>query len=188
MAKCNKSKKGRSGKKNKRPNKNATAGQTESPSTLPNQQTQSKIMQLHQEIRDEIYAHLFGSIRGIRSHRVGSAGSGTTLAVLRTCRRMRDEIGASWLSQVVFHFEGLDAMLDKLARLPIALREKIRHLCVPGETVAITDDYDVHYRTAQILKLLPGLKLDRLTVLGAKEPEIRYETLNMLVRHSDGWK
>jgi hypothetical protein len=160
MAKCNKSKKGRSGKKNKRPNKNATAGQTESPSTLPNQQTQSKIMQLPQEIRDEIYAHLFGSIRGIRSHRVGSAGSGTALAVLRTCRRMRDEIGASWLSQVVFHFEGLDAMLDKLARLPIA----------------------------QILKLLPGLKLDRLTVLGAKEPEICYETLNMLVRHSDGWK
>jgi len=36
--------------------------------------------------------------------------------------------------------------------------------------------------------MLPGLKLDRLTVFGTKEPGLSYETLNMLVRYSDGWK
>jgi hypothetical protein len=157
----------------------------------------SKLMQLPQEIRDEIYSYVLRSTRvafGMPAyscnwrHRVQSAGRGTSLAMLRTCRRMRDEVGISWLSQVMFHFEDPDAMLDKLACLPIGLRKQIRNLRVLGDTVAISDEPDVFYRTAQILKLLPGLELDRLTVLGAKEPELCYETLNMLVRHIDGWK
>lgn len=50
------------------------------------------------------------------------------------------------------------------------------------------EDDDVYYRTAQALKLLPGLELDTLIILGNRGANVSYETLNMLVRYSDGWK
>lgn len=38
------------------------------------------------------------------------------------------------------------------------------------------------------MKLLPGLNLDTLTVLGCKGEDVCYESLNWLIRYSDGWK
>jgi hypothetical protein len=197
MAKVKKSKKSKSGKKYKRPNRNAAAGHIESTSSPVNQQTQSKLMQLPQEIRDEIYATVFRSTRfafGKRAysrdmgHRIRSANCGTALAILRTCRRVRDEVGVSWLNQVLFQCEDPTSLLRNLTRLPAALLGQIRHVRVLGDVITLTPHDDCYYCTAQILRLLPGLKLDRLTVLGAKEPGLSYETLKMLVRYGDGWK
>jgi hypothetical protein len=185
MAKGNRSKKGRSGKKYKKPNRNIK------------QQVNSKLMQLPQEIRDEIYANIFCSTRlafGKRAynlevgHRIQSAGRGKALAVLRTCRRMRDEVGTSWLKQVLFHFEDPHRLLKKFSGIPTALLKQIRHVRVLGDVIELTPSEEYYYCTARILRLLPGLELDRLTVLGARDPVLSYETLNMLVRYSDGWK
>lgn len=49
-------------------------------------------------------------------------------------------------------------------------------------------DHDIYYRTAQVMKLLSGLKLNVLTSLGDKQPDVSYQTLKMLIRHSNAWK
>ncbi|EEU33633.1 uncharacterized protein NECHADRAFT_19117, partial [Fusarium vanettenii 77-13-4] len=41
---------------------------------------------------------------------------------------------------------------------------------------------------ASTLRLLPGLRLDILTVLGLRTKEVSYDTLNSLIRESCGWK
>jgi hypothetical protein len=195
MAKSGKSKKSKKGKK---PNRNATVSHIKIASSPANQQVQSKIMQLPQELRDEIYSYVFFSTRVafgrrsfglIDSRRVVSSARGTALALLRTCRRMHYEVGVSWLSKVLFHFEDPESLLNKLAIIPITTRKQIRHVRVSGEPLVISwEDDDVYYRTAQVLKLLPGLELDTLTILGTRGASIAYHTLNMLVRYSDGWK
>ncbi|KAK4502986.1 hypothetical protein PRZ48_006413 [Zasmidium cellare] len=163
-----------------------------------NDQAGSKLMQLPQEIRDEIYARVFCSTRfafGKRAiSRIGrnqlvSAHRGRALGLLRSCRRVREEIGDDWLSQVLFHFEDPESMLQKLANVPGRVRGQIRHLRVSGLPLMLSfEDDDVYYRTAQALKLLPGLNLDVLTVLGDRTPDVSYQTLDMLIRHSNGWK
>jgi hypothetical protein len=199
MAKSGKSKKGKKGQNSKKSNSNATADHAKSASSSANQQVQSMFMhKLPQEIRDEIYANVFCSTRlafGERSigridrRHVVSSARGTALALLRTCRRMQDEIGVSWLPKVLFHFEDPESLLNKLAIIPITTRKQIRHVRVSGDPLMISwEDDDVYYRTAQALKLLPGLQLDTLTILGNRGAAVGYHTLNMLVRCSDGWK
>lgn len=204
MAKSKKSKKSKSSKKFTKPNRDATAtataDQITGASSSTNQQVHTSLgfLQLPQEIRDEIYATIFCSTRfafgerafGRMDHRdIGSSAGGNALAILRTCRRVRNEIGVSWLHQVLFHFEDPESLLGKLARIPITLRNQIRHVRVSGHPLMVSwEDDDVYYRTAQVLKLLPGLELDTLTVLGGKDPQVSYDTLNMLIRYSDGWK
>lgn len=188
MAKRKKSQKSKSSKK---PNNDITA--------TANQQVNSKFMQLlPQEIRDEIYASVFRSTRFASGMRTGgrcdgrqlvSSFRGTALALLRTCRRVRDEIGISWLHRVLFHFEDNDSLLDKFAGLPVTLRKQIRHVRVLENSVMIwVDGDDSYHSTAQIFKLLPGLELDTLTVLGDSDSTSAYENLDKLVRYGDGWK
>lgn len=162
------------------------------------EQRDSKLMQLPQEIRDQIYEHLFCSTRfasgerttgRIESQRIVSAHRGKALSILRTCRRIHLEVGREWLHQVLFHFEDPEAMLQKLANISESLRGEIRHVRVSGQPLMLSfKEDDIHHRTAQVLKLLPGLKLDVLTILGDKQPDVSYQTLNMLIRHSNGWK
>ena len=199
MAKSKKSKKSKRGKKYKRPNRGATTAEQV---ITANQQVHSRFMQLPQEIRDEIYANVFCSTRFAfgrytLSHIEGRgvvtslSTCGTPLALLRTCRRVRFEVGISWLHQVLFHFDDPRALLDKLAGIPITVRQQIRHVRVSGGSLMLSvecGDDEVYYRTAHVLKLLPGLELDTLTVLGDRTSLVSYETLNMLVRYSDGWK
>ncbi|KAJ7900946.1 hypothetical protein B0H14DRAFT_3422854 [Mycena olivaceomarginata] len=136
----------------------------------------SLFMQLPPEIRVEVYFHLFSSTRvtwakNIHSNKIITPAP-NALALL-TCRRVHVEIGTTWLHQVLFCFGGQRAMLDKLTTIPAATRALIRHACVFGDPV---------------LKLLPELALDRLTILGSQNPPVGYDTLNMLVRHGAGWK
>ncbi|KAJ7167610.1 hypothetical protein C8R46DRAFT_1093566 [Mycena filopes] len=152
------------------------------------------LLQLPQEMRNEIYAHLFFSTRlasGLRSitpqrsQRITSRSH--TLALLRTCRQVYTEIGTSWLQQVLFSFETLSAMLDKLTNIPTATRALIRYVRVCGEPFYF-DDVCITYHVCQALTLLPGLALERLTVLGPRTREERYKTLDELVRRGAGWR
>ncbi|KAF7361028.1 hypothetical protein MSAN_01133200 [Mycena sanguinolenta] len=163
----------------------------------PNRQMGSLFIQkLPLEIRLEIYSHLFASTRLVWGERALSrigrqriASVPNTIAILRTCRQIRAEIGTIWLHQVLFCFESPEAMLNKLANIPIATRALVRHVRVSGDPLMLSwEDDDVYYRTHQVLKLLPGLALDRLTILGSRVPEVCYETLDKLVHHGTGWK
>ncbi|KAJ7167600.1 hypothetical protein C8R46DRAFT_1034265 [Mycena filopes] len=131
-----------------------------------NAQAGSLFMQLPPELRYEIYRCLFFSTRLVHA-----------------------DIGTSWLQQVLFAFEDPDTMLDKFANIPSSTLALIRHARISGDPLMLSwPEDDVYYRTSQALKLLPGLALDRLTVLGSRIPEVSYQTLSMLVRHGAGWK
>lgn len=114
-----------------------------------------------------------------------------SLAILRTCRQINKEAAPLWLGQVMFSFENPEDMLDKLSLLPPATLSQIRHVRVGGRPLMLTpmgDEDDVYYRLVWALKLLPGLSLDKLTVLGATGPEVAYDTLEGLVRYGNGWR
>ncbi|KAJ7724862.1 hypothetical protein B0H16DRAFT_1665957 [Mycena metata] len=170
--------------KNQKKNKNLE----ENKLTL-NAQLGSLFMQLPREMRDEIYPHLFFSTRLVWGHRalgridqLRITSAPNALALLRSCRQVRAEIGNTWLQQVLFVFEDPNSMLDKLANIPTTTLALIRYARISGETDSI------YYRTSQALKLLPGLALNRLTILGPRDHEVSYQTLSMLVRHGAGWK
>jgi hypothetical protein len=145
-------------------------------------------MRLPQELRDQIYRDVFPIAfhpgRSIHSPYVFNS---TTFALLRTCRLVRKEIGNAWIHQLCLYFTDPEKLLDKFAGIPIAVRGQIRHVHITDDRLIFYDgdrgEGELVYRTAQVLRLLPGLKLDRLTVEGGD-----YATLDMLVRYSDGWK
>ncbi|KAK1817661.1 hypothetical protein LTR12_007969 [Friedmanniomyces endolithicus] len=178
-------------------------------STAPpatHQQEGSALMQLPQEMRDLIYGFVFCSTRfsyGKRAVgrnklcRVLSANPGKALSLLRTCRRVHAETGNQCLSQVLFHFEDPEALLDKLSRVNDTVRGGIRNLRIFGLSLLISQDDKgnaeeqnqyLSNSTARILKLLPCLNLDKLTILGGIPAPLSYDTLDILIRHSDGWK
>jgi len=151
---------------------------------------------LPQELRDDIYSLLFSCTRlafGERAitrlQRVRIVPAPNSLALLRTCRRAKEEIGQRWLSQVLFSFEGPESMLDKLAAIPIDVLSMVRYLRVVGNPLVLSwPDDDVFFRLSKVLKLLPGLRLDKLTVLGTRYEKVSYHTLDLLIRESSGWK
>ncbi|KAK1065851.1 hypothetical protein LTR74_007565 [Friedmanniomyces endolithicus] len=170
------------------------------PSASPahHQQEHSRLMQLPQELRDLIYAFVFCSSRFSHGKRAVSrkklrsvvpANRFKALSLLRTCRRVHVEVGNQWLAQVLFHFEDPEALLDKLGSVNDTVRRLIRNVRTSGLPLLVSRDNDhVCYQTAQILNLLPGLNLDKLTILGGTPAPLSYNTLDMLIRYSVGWK
>ncbi|KAK0254117.1 hypothetical protein LTS16_017157 [Friedmanniomyces endolithicus] len=159
-------------KKTERPRELATSLSA----TAAHEQADSRLMQLPRELRDLIYAFVFCSTRssygrrafGRIDHRsIVSANRGKALSLLRTCRRVNVEIDNEWLSQVLFYFEDSETLLDKLANISNTWRSQIRNIQMSG---------------------LPCLNLSKLTILGSPPAVIGYETLDMLIRYSDGWK
>lgn len=55
-----------------------------------------------------------------------------SLALLRTFRRVRTEIGDTWLGHVLFNFACVNHMMVILKALPMATLSKIRHVRVLG--------------------------------------------------------
>jgi len=152
-------------------------------------------MHLPQEIRDEIYANVFRSIHFTHKwydegRRAGTSTPETGLALLRTCHRVRDEIGLFWLHHVLFDFSTPRKMLDVLADIPITLRRQIRYVCVSGNELMTDHEPWSPYHTSQVLKMLPGLELDTLTVIVDQfwGPLASFRNLYDLIRDSDGWK
>lgn len=164
------------------------------------------------EIRLEIYSHVFYSTRllfGKRlrtsstvssSHRLTDSVNLTcvtlrpapnSLSLLRVCKRVSGEIGHSWIGQALFSFEGAEAMLEKLAALEPAVLSKLRHMRISGRqpTLLLGGDHKTAQRGwDQMLKVLPGLCLHRLTILGTPSPEDDLPILDQLIKHSDGWR
>ncbi|KAK5174060.1 uncharacterized protein LTR77_001140 [Saxophila tyrrhenica] len=167
-------------------------------SRLPlHQQEDSRLMQLAQELRNEIYEHLFCATRFASgmfaftrngSYPIVSATDRNGLSILRCCRRVHNEIGSTWLGHVLFLFTDPRAMLDKLCNIPSPVLGQIRNVRVTADKLMLPDQFGKCYGTARILKLLPGLNLDVLTVLDEGGMATSYETLNMLIRHGIGWK
>lgn len=175
-------------------------------STRDPQDSSLFFQKLPTELRLEIYSHLFCSTRlsfgkrptlatgKLRNIRLRPAPN--SLSVLRASRRVNDEIGDSWLGQVLFSFEDPETMLDKLADLDRQTLGKLRHLRYSCEhslelTTGVMENGEYlgwSYQLPDILKLLPGLRLDRLTVVGQSLAQCRYLRLDSLIKHSDGWK
>ena len=119
------------------------------------------------------------------------ASAGSPQAILRTCRQINQEAGAFWLGHVLFNFEHPEDLLDKLSILPSTTLSQIRYLRTSGRPLMlqpIGDDDDVYYRLVWALKLLPELRLNRLTVLAWSRGEISYDTLDGLIKYGNGWR
>lgn len=77
--------------------------------------------------------------------------------------------------------------MTKLTALPRSILSAVRHLRIMGHPLMLSyEEDDVYYRLASTLRLLPGLRLDTLTVLGARDETFSYDTLNGLIRESCG--
>ncbi|KAH8586940.1 hypothetical protein B0O99DRAFT_472899, partial [Bisporella sp. PMI_857] len=152
--------------------------------------------QLPLELRREVYDFLFMSTRvtfGNRStgrikHKKIKPAS-HSLALLRVCRQIFEETKSLWLGLLLFNFERIEYLLDKLSSIPSPTLSQIRHLRTRGHPLILPfEDDDVYYRLAWALKLLPGLRLDTLTVLGSSSGMINYDNLGGLIQHGNGWK
>ncbi|KAK7398439.1 hypothetical protein QQX98_012190 [Neonectria punicea] len=85
------------------------------------QQKESMLFRLlPQEFHLKIYAHLFSSKRLQWGARKGKEATcprtrpRQTLALVRTCRRVRDEIGDTWIGQIHLTFKTPEALLDDI--------------------------------------------------------------------------
>jgi len=114
-----------------------------------------------------------------------------SLAILRSCRRVNEEAKDLWLGKVLFNFENTEYLMDKLSALPGKTLSAIRRVRTGGRPFSLTppgDEDDVYYRAPYVLKLLPGLRLDSLTVLGNSVPEVAYQTIEFFINYGHGWK
>ncbi|KAI0116107.1 hypothetical protein F4776DRAFT_673821 [Hypoxylon sp. NC0597] len=153
------------------------------------------------KIRSRIYDFVFFSTRLTWGRRVTGEGisdfvemkrPSRSLALLRTCKKIREEIGDSWIQKVLFNFEEPEDMLDILTAIPRETLSKVRHVRVRGNQMSL-DYYErmgdgLTYDLTDLLELLPGLRLDRLTVLGIGDAGEDLSTLNTLIKGSNGWK
>ncbi len=201
-------------------------------------QMDSPLYRLPQELRDQIFAHLFDFTRLSYSERyddIEDADSSlqgprrrhrrrrlrrtrvrpdpNALAILRTCRRTRREIGDSWIGRVTFCFAEQETMLDVLTALSSSSStsttatamdtdnrgdsggstlSKVRRVRVGGRKLELGfpgSKFRACHGLASALTLLPPaeLDLDVLTVLGdGGLPRHDYETLDALVRAGAG--
>lgn len=151
-----------------------------------------------QELRDMIYYQVFAFTRlthGLRwDTRQGPLArmkpAPNSLALLRTCRRVMAEVGDRWLRHVMFDFQDPFAMIQKLSPLPKKLITQIRHIRVNVERlcVPVEDECLDYHNVVHAIKMLPGLKLDVLTIQVDLPANWSYHLLNKLIRHAGGWK
>ncbi|KAI0541563.1 hypothetical protein GGR58DRAFT_498063 [Xylaria digitata] len=140
-----------------------------------------------QEIRDEIYRHHFSEI--ILSFSEESGPSQNSLALLKTCRQMRWEIGHRWIHYVHFNFATYFAMRDKLFTLSTYTISEIRYVRVHlGFSRGRCSLAFTTITLLEIIEQLLHLQLDRLTILGDMAPRVAFGIIEDLVANGDGWK
>lgn len=141
-----------------------------------------------------------------------------SLALLHVCRLIYREIRDLWPSRVLFNFEDPRTLLDKLAPLPSATVARIRRLRVwarslwfrtdlqpeeggvdalvnnlqqggpPGGGGGGGDGAVLSYNLTAILKLVPALHLDVLTVFCSSDDRTAWQTLTGLIKKGNGWR
>ncbi|KAL1964305.1 hypothetical protein VTN77DRAFT_7125 [Rasamsonia byssochlamydoides] len=169
----------------------------------------SPFLSLPAELRLVIYDFLFGSTRltfgkrladnSIHMHRKKPRRH--SLAILYACRLIYQEAGDLWLGRVLFNFDDPCTLLDKLTPLPKSTVSQIRHLRIWAESLFIqtpeADGNDLHpghfgsiviYGPVAILKLLPALRLDTLTVFSSLNDRTTWHVITRLVAKGNGWR
>jgi hypothetical protein len=115
-----------------------------------------------------------------------------SLALLRVCRQIFDETKTLWVQRLLFNFESVESLFEKLSSLPSATLSQIRYLRTRQDSWILSfDDVKYYHGLASILKLLPGLRLDTLTVLAPLESfdgYANYVALEDLIKYGNGWK
>lgn len=156
--------------------------------------------ELPHEIRLEIYSQVFYSTRLSFGKRFGTSRTGTyvtlhpaptSLSLLRVCRRINSEIGHSWIGQVLLSFEDAETMLGKLSALEPSVLTKLRYMRVSGSPPSLWlggDTGTIRHGWPNMLKVLPGLCLQRLTIVGDVSYLSDLSELSTLLKHSNGWK
>jgi len=114
-----------------------------------------------------------------------------SLALLRACRQIYEETKSLWLGRILFDFNHVITLLDKLSSLPAFTLSRIRFIRVSADPLVLRVEGQNHhpfYRLVWVLKLLPHLRLDTLTVLGTYHGPLNYITLGTFVQHGSCWK
>jgi hypothetical protein len=122
-----------------------------------------------------------------------TAPAAHSLALLSVCHQIFDETKTLWLQRLLFNFESVESLFDKLSSLPSATVSQIRYLRTRQDSWILLsfDNVKYYHELASILKLLLGLRLDTLTVLGPLESfdgYVNYVALEDLIKYGNGWK
>ncbi|KAI1073859.1 hypothetical protein F5B20DRAFT_565682 [Whalleya microplaca] len=163
-----------------------------------NLQQSSPLFRLPQELRDEIYTYLFlsttieyGAAFPPANSKTHKRKGSNSLEITRTCHRAKRDVGDTWLRLVFFIFRSPKAMLDVLAMLPVETRSKVGRVCVSDLPLRLgrkdgggITPYSLH----QVLKLLPGLRLDYFVVSPGDDSMGDLSHMEDLLKHSNGWK
>lgn len=159
---------------------------------------QCLLLRLPRELRNEIYRELFLSTRlGFGAYYTQEDGWRVlrprphSLALLRSCHQIHDEIALSWLSQVSFSFECPKAMMDKLWTLPPDKLGLIRFVRVRESEVRATHRTTGLCLCPELIWLLNNLqtlRLERLTVLDDRLAGAGYWTVSDLIGAGSEWK
>ncbi|OIW32600.1 hypothetical protein CONLIGDRAFT_642300 [Coniochaeta ligniaria NRRL 30616] len=179
-------------------------------------QRQSRLFRLPQELRDQIYYHVFSTTelvfdgRPSADRRLGkkrrAAGrmkshvekeNISRLGLLRVCRRIRDENAERWIGQVWFSFYNLRDLQRVMTAVPPEKLSKIRFmrvLCPSTETYGNL----FHCTLDTVFATLPGLRLDKLVVHGLNYHRMLNDLmqahpadgdiLEHMIARGDGWK
>lgn len=160
----------------------------------------SRLLNLPGELRNMVYDYLFVSTRlTFAERRIGDRFMATkpapnSLAILRTCRQINRETQGLWLNRVLFNFDTICTMLDKLSTLPEGTVSEIRYLRVSAERVTFTrvgyhgGGHHFDFCLNNAFTLIPCLHLNRLTVFGEKQGRNAHEALEILIQRGVGWK
>ncbi|RDW57844.1 uncharacterized protein DSM5745_11362 [Aspergillus mulundensis] len=114
------------------------------------------------------------------------------LALLYTCKLVNHEARNLWLGQVTFVFRVVEDMLKTFSPLPMETLSRIRYANVKGYSftpIALSARiFPQTYHIPFVLNLLPGLRLDTLTVIAVQYPEYLYDTITEFVKYGSGWR
>lgn len=120
------------------------------------------------------------------------------LSLLRVCQRARLEIGDIWLRQAHFWFGSFFEVVNKLAGRPLVVPQ-IRHMTVLDVDIMIDFSSELATRRPdshaclfkffwRLLGRLPGLQLDRLTVVEGNNYGYCSSEIQSILSRCSGWK
>ncbi len=114
-----------------------------------------------------------------------------SLALLRACRQIYEETKSLWLGRILFDFNHVITLLDRLSSLPAFTLSHIQFIRLSADPLVLRVEGKNNHpfdRVVWALKMLPGLRLDTLTVLGTYHGPLDYITLGTFVQHGKCWK
>lgn len=99
-------------------------------------QTSSPLFRLPGELRNQIFQNLFASTRltfgKVLRSEICMKPAVNSLTILRSCRRIYSEASSLWLERVLFNFEDIITLIDKLSALPLEKLQQIRNVRSPA--------------------------------------------------------